>query len=261
MPGPESWDTALPDSLTLFHLSLSDQLTDILDSVGGFGPVLWLSAGFCLLLLAELLTLRWPRAQSRRLLGGLTLLILVVAGVWAVLLPWRGFLFNRLLFVDNQAQAMQVVVALSALLIVGYELATHHWNSPSPQLLTQKAREHQDAAMPPEWYALLVAMTLGLFLMTVSVNLLSIYVSIELVSIGSYLLTALTGTRRASEGGIKYLLFGAISSAIMLYGMSLLYGMTGTLDLTADAFGVGLGPAGCRRGYRSRAVDGGRAAL
>ncbi|AQG82514.1 NADH-quinone oxidoreductase subunit N [Spirosoma montaniterrae] len=94
--------------------------------------------------------------------------------------------------------------------------------------------------MPSEWYALLVAMTLGLFLMTISVNLLSIYLSVELVSICSYLLTALTASRKASEGGIKYLLFGAVSSAIMLYGMSLLYGMTGTLDLTADAFGIEL---------------------
>ena len=94
--------------------------------------------------------------------------------------------------------------------------------------------------LPLEWYSLLIAMTLGLFLMTISVNMLSIYLSIELVSIGSYLLTSLTADRKASEGGIKYLLFGAISSAIMLYGMSLLYGMTGTLDLTADAFGAGL---------------------
>ncbi|CCH55746.1 NADH dehydrogenase I subunit N [Fibrisoma limi BUZ 3] len=94
--------------------------------------------------------------------------------------------------------------------------------------------------LPIEWYSLLVATVLGLFLMTMSVNLLSIYLSIELVSICSYLLTALTADRSASEGGIKYLLFGAVSSAVMLYGMSLLYGITGTLDITADAFGVGL---------------------
>nr|WP_235985515.1 NADH-quinone oxidoreductase subunit N [Spirosoma utsteinense] len=94
--------------------------------------------------------------------------------------------------------------------------------------------------LPLEWFPILIAMTLGLFLMTLSVNLLSIYLSIELVSICSYLLTALVADRKASEGGIKYLLFGAISSAVMLYGMSLLYGMTGTLDLTADGFGAEL---------------------
>lgn len=127
---------------------------------------------------------------------------------------------------------MQVVIALSAVIVLLYELFTYE-ESVTPNSLNR-------SVLPLEWYSLLIAMTLGLFLMTISVNMLSIYLSIELVSICSYLLTALTTDRKASEGGIKYLLFGAVSSAIMLYGMSLLYGMTGTLDLTADSFGAGL---------------------
>ncbi|RYC72059.1 NADH-quinone oxidoreductase subunit N [Spirosoma sordidisoli] len=210
-------------------MSLSDQLSDIISSLGGFGPIGWLSVAFCGLLLAELLLLRATPSQARRVIGLLTLLTLVVAGLWAVLLPWRGFLFMRLLYVDNQALFFQVVVALSGVLVVGYE-----------RLMGADSRADSAGKLPLEWYALLVAMTLGLFLMTQSVNLLSLYLSVELVSICSYLLTALTTTRKASEGGIKYLLFGAVSSAIMLYGMSLLYGMTGTLDLTADAFGAEL---------------------
>lgn len=158
---------------------------------------------------------------------------MLVAGVWAALLPTRGFLFIKLLFIDNQAVFFQVVVSLSAVLVLLYEGFT---SRPSRGWSGNRER----GKLPAEWHSLLVAMTLGLFLMTMSVNLLSIYLSIELVSICSYLLTALTTDRKASEGGIKYLLFGAISSAIMLYGMSLLYGMTGTLDLTADAFGVEL---------------------
>ena len=227
----------MPVILTTPPLSLSDQLSDILDSFGGFGPVLWLMAGFCALLLTELLTLRRP--DARIYLGGLTLFILAVALIWAVLLPWRGFLFGRLLFMDHQAQFMQVVVALAALLVVAYELAGPHQTA-GPRSAVSRSAGPRSAVSPLPWYALLVAMTLGLFLMTISVNLLSIYVSIELVSVASYLLTALSGTRRASEGGIKYLIFGAVSSAIMLYGMSLLYGMTGTLDLTADVFGAEL---------------------
>lgn len=183
---------------------------------------------FCALLLAELVLLRSNRA--RQLLAGLSVVVVLVAGVWAGLSSVRGFLFMHLLFVDNQAIFMQVVVALSAVFVLLYEFLS--W--PQPSRLAGSTR------LPPEWYSLLIAMTLGLFLMTISVNMLSVYLSIELVSICSYLLTALTADRKASEGGIKYLLFGAISSAIMLYGMSLLYGMTGTLDLTADAFGTEL---------------------
>lgn len=210
-------------------MSLSDQLNNILNSLGGFGPAVGLSAAFCGLLVAELLLLRSDRAQARRFLAVLSILSVLVAGVWAALLPARGFLFMRLLFVDGQAIFVQVVVALGAGLVLLYEALTTS-SLPSPDR----------SKLPLEWFALLIAMTLGLFLMAMSVNLLSVYLSIELVSIASYLLTALAADRKASEGGIKYLLFGAVSSAVMLYGMSLLYGMTGTLDLTADAFGTNL---------------------
>ena len=185
---------------------------------------------FCGLLLAELLLIRTAKARS--FLALLSIVAVLIAGGWSVVLPTRGFLFMHLLFVDNQAVLMQVVVVLSAVLVMVYEFVTH--------TNKQVGKGLDSNVLPLEWYSLLVAMTLGLFLMSISVNMLSIYLSIELVSICSYLLTALTASRKASEGGIKYLLFGAISSAIMLYGMSLLYGMTGTLDLTADAFGMEL---------------------
>ena len=65
-----------------------------------------------------------------------------------------------------------------------------------------------------------------------SVNLLSIYLSIEMVSIASYLMVAYRSENGwSSEAGLKYVLFGAASSAIMLYGISLLYGFGGTLNL------------------------------
>ncbi|GAB4021080.1 NADH-quinone oxidoreductase subunit N [Spirosoma koreense] len=213
-------------------MSLTDQLNDILSSLGGFGPEAWLSVAFCVLLVTELLLLRNAPMRARRILAGLGIVAVAVAGVWAGLSTTRGFLFMRLLFIDNQAIFMQVLIALSALFVLLYESLAY--TEPSSVSATNRP------ALPPEWHALLIGMTLGLFLMTISVNLLSIYLSIELVSICSYLLTALSADRKASEGGIKYLLFGAISSAIMLYGMSLLYGMTGTLDITATAFGIEL---------------------
>ena len=195
---------------------------------------MWLSAAFCGLLLAELLLVRAVSLPKARLvLGLLTLASLAGAGIWAALSPVRGFLFMHLLFVDGQAIFIQAIVAASAVLVIAYELTTHPNGEPK---LTANYPTPQTGPLPIEWYPLLLAMTLGLFLMTISVNLLSVYLSIELVSICSYLLTALAADRKASEGGIKYLLFGAVSSAIMLYGMSLLYGMTGTLDLTANAF-------------------------
>ncbi len=222
-------------------MSLTDQLNDILNSLGGFGPEVWLSASFCFLLVAELVLVRAMVLPKARLyLAALSVGIVLVAGVWAVLIPTRGFLFMHLLFVDNQAVFIQAIVALSAVFVLLYETFSSRRSRVAYAGEAQRIPSSARAGLPLEWYSLLIAMTLGLFLMTMSVNMLSIYLSIELVSICSYLLTALTADRKASEGGIKYLLFGAISSAIMLYGMSLLYGMTGTLDLTADAFGAEL---------------------
>ena len=99
-------------------MSLSDQLTDILNSLGGFGPELWLSVAFCGLLLAELLLLRTNVGVRRRWLAGLSIGSLIVAGLWAAALPTRGFLFTHLLFVDNQAIYFQLIIALSAVLVL-----------------------------------------------------------------------------------------------------------------------------------------------
>jgi NADH-quinone oxidoreductase subunit N len=73
--------------------------------------------------------------------------------------------------------------------------------------------------------------------MVMAVNLLSIYIAIEIVSIASYLMVAYrTENAFSTEAGLKYVLFGAASSAIMLYGISLLYGFSGSLDLFSTGF-------------------------
>ena len=67
-----------------------------------------------------------------------------------------------------------------------------------------------------------------------------IYLSIEVVSICSYALAAITKGKKKAEAGLKYLIYGAAASAVMLYGMSWLYGFTGTLDIQSEAFISGL---------------------
>lgn len=84
-----------------------------------------------------------------------------------------------------------------------------------------------------ECLGLIVLIGVGLMLMAESAHLLMAAVSIELVSLSSYCLTALPRDARASEAGLKYLLFGALSSGIMLFGISLLYGLTGEMSLPA----------------------------
>ena len=92
--------------------------------------------------------------------------------------------------------------------------------------------EELDARLKGEYYALLLALTLGMFLMASSTNLLMIFISLETVSLTSYILAGfLTHSPRSSEAAFKYITYGAVASGTMLFGLSLLFGMTGTGDL------------------------------
>jgi NADH-quinone oxidoreductase subunit N len=81
------------------------------------------------------------------------------------------------------------------------------------------------------YYIIFIGMVAGTFLLVMARNLLMVYLSLELISLCSYLLTSFRFDKNSAEAGLKYLLYGAVASGIMLYGMSLLYGFTGTLEL------------------------------
>ena len=85
-----------------------------------------------------------------------------------------------------------------------------------------------------EVYVLLLASLLGMNLMAASANLVMLYLAIETTSIPLYVLAGfLRSDDKSTEAGFKYLLFGALTSTVMLYGFSLLYGFTGTTDIYA----------------------------
>lgn len=83
-----------------------------------------------------------------------------------------------------------------------------------------------------EYYALLVVSTLGMSLMASAADLITLYLAIETTSIPLYVLAGfMVRDPKSVEAGVKYLVFGALTSAVMLYGFSLLYGFTGTTQL------------------------------
>src|SRR5215469_4239498 len=90
-----------------------------------------------------------------------------------------------------------------------------------------------------EFYALLLFSVTGMMFMASTGELITIYISLELTSIPLYVMAGMIrGSTRSSEAAVKYVLLGAMSSAILLYGFALLYGLTGTTDLRgiADTF-------------------------
>ncbi|MDR3611475.1 MAG: NADH-quinone oxidoreductase subunit N [Ignavibacteriaceae bacterium] len=83
-----------------------------------------------------------------------------------------------------------------------------------------------------EYYTLIFGMILGMFFMISASDLILIYISLELVSFSSYVLAGFTKTAlRNSEAALKYVIYGGVSSGIMLFGISILYGITGSTNL------------------------------
>lgn len=98
-----------------------------------------------------------------------------------------------------------------------------------------------------EFYSLLLIACLAITLVAAGTDLVMIYIAIELLSITSYILTGyLREDRKSTEAAIKYFLYGAMASAAMLYGMSLLYGVTGATSLGAIAASLGDADASLR---------------
>ena len=90
-----------------------------------------------------------------------------------------------------------------------------------------------------EFIALLFALLLGMFLMASSTDLLMVYLAIEMVSLISYVLTGFRrADRKANEAALKYVIYGGVASGVMLYGISLLYGLFGTTRVVG-ANGIG----------------------
>lgn len=92
---------------------------------------------------------------------------------------------------------------------------------------------------PGEYYALIVVSTLGMSLMAASADLIMLYLAVETTSIPLYVLAGyMKRDDRSTESGLKYFLFGALTSTVMLYGFSLLYGLSGETNLYLVAEGL-----------------------
>ena len=138
--------------------------------------------------------------------------------LWATLELYgdiEGWLFHRMIILDNFSLFFKVISLLAAILVICMSL---------------DCREIQ-GVHKGEYYTVLLTSTLGMFFMASSSNLLMAYLSLELVSLTSYILTGLLPhNRRSTEAALKYLIYGGVASGTMIYGMSWVFGMTGSLD-------------------------------
>ncbi len=200
-------------------LSITEQLNNILQSLTYFAPETALAILFLLLIITGLLFKNdadWICCLLCLL--GFVFVFQRDAQQLYLILSGPKFLFGSMLLLHHVSIVFKLIFEVLAFIIVVY----------IP--LDQQLKAHQKGLS--DLYALIIAVVFGLHLMAMSVNLLLIYLSVEIVSIGSYLLVSYRSENRfAVESGLKYVLFGFAASATMLYGLSLLYAFTGTLDI------------------------------
>jgi NADH-quinone oxidoreductase subunit N len=198
-------------------------LNDFYKSIGYFMPEIYLSALFIIVLLTDLLfgkNSQWI-CKIVACVGVAFILIKDLEQIGLLLVNGETngqFLFNEMLLLTRTSINFKFIIDLLAFILLLYS----DWDN--------RLKAHQKGLS--DLYSIFIASILGLHLMAMAANLLSIYLAIEMVSIASYLLVAYRSESGFSiEAGLKYVLFGAVSSAIMLYGISLLYGLTGSLNL------------------------------
>ncbi len=122
------------------------------------------------------------------------------------------------LSIDNYSLFFKLVILFSTLFVVLFSIS-------SSEVISCSDRHG-------EYYSLLFGMVIGMFLLVSANDLILIYLSIELLSLSSYVLAGFVKTSvRNSEASLKYLIYGATSSGIMLFGISILYGITGSTNL------------------------------
>ena len=177
-------------------------------------PEIILSGTILLLIVLDLVVRNKRSLALIALIGSAAALIATFDLYWAQ----PGWLFHRMIILDNFSLFFKVVALVAAILCI--------WMSLGSKEIKQV---HEG-----EYYTLLLTCTLGMFFMASSSNLLMAYLSLELVSLTSYVLTGfLPHNRRSSEAALKYLIYGGVASGTMIYGMSWIYGMTGSLDYSA----------------------------
>lgn len=154
-----------------------------------------------------------------------TIFLIAVTGVFLALASTiklfgvdKVFIFNGLLVIDRLAMIMKIAITALVFLVFVY------------------SRQYIDERKIPknDYYVLGLLSTLGMLSLVSANSLLVVYLGIELLSLPLYTMTAIRRTDNiAAEAAMKYFVMGSTASALLLFGMSLLYGATGHLELTA----------------------------
>jgi NADH-quinone oxidoreductase subunit N len=178
-------------------------------------PELFLLLAVSVILIADL----FIKDENRIVTYGLTQAALVgcifITWMWATREP--VYTFSGMFVDDLMADVLKLLVLLSVMLVLAYS---------RPYLASR-------GMFRGEFFALILFATLGMMIMISANHLLVLYLGLELMMLSLYSLVALQrDSATATEAAMKYFVLGALASGMLLYGMSMIYGATGTLEIT-----------------------------
>src|SRR6185369_14395426 len=181
-------------------------------------PELILTVCACVVLVMEvILPYRKSKLTAYFSLVGVALAFISLGLQWWTMgptLPYDGF--YGMVRIDGFALLFKAIFLVSAALAIGI----------STRYLDIEGEQHG------EYYALVLFATVGMMFLACGYDLISLYISLELMALTFYVLVAFTKReKRSNEAAMKYFLLGAFSSGVLLYGMSLLFGIGGSTNL------------------------------
>ena len=189
-------------------------------------PELVLAAGAMALLMMG----AFRGQQTTALVTGLAVCLLVITGALELLLPaGRLSTFGGSFIVDDFARFLKILALIgSAATLV---LSTEYLADPSRRIF--------------EYSILVLLSTLGMMVLISAADLIMLYLGLELMSLALYVVAASNRDNlKSTEAGLKYFVLGALSSGMLLYGASLIYGFTGTVAFAGIAAAVKTGSIG-----------------
>jgi len=184
-------------------------------------PEIIVLSGACLLILLDLVL----DQNQKHIIAYLSLFVILIAaaGTWMFAGNNSGEILGRMFTIDGYSTFFKMVFYLSTFLAV----------------LLSINYIKVEGVERGEYYVLMLFALSGMMIMASGTDLLSIYVGLELMALSIYVLTGfIQHSGRSNEAAMKYVILGAFSSGVLLYGISLVYGVTGTTQLSDLAAAV-----------------------
>ncbi len=193
---------------------------DMLNSLTIAFPELLLAAGAIILLMVGV----FSAERATTLVNGLSVAVLFFVGAWIILFTPNGNAFGDAFVSDPFAHFMKIVTLIGSIVTLVMSVGF------------AKAEKFDKFEFP----ILILLATLGMLLMISANNMLSLYMGLELQSLSLYVIAAINrDSVRSTEAGLKYFVLGALSSGMLLYGISLIYGFTGHTGFADIAAALG----------------------